>query len=564
MEKRILVIGGSAAGPKVASKVRRLDQSAEITIVQKAKHLSMASCGYPYYIGGVFDDRNKLISTPTGVQRDPSFFSKVKDIKALVSTEATAINPDAHTVMVRNLESGYEESLSYDKLVLATGAKPIVPALPGIDLDGISTLQSMEDADYLKAKAREGKVKNAVIVGGGLIGIEACEALALAGVRVTVVEMRAQILPFLDWELAKLVENHIRSKGSEVVVEAAVEEFLGKDGSLSGVRLSNGDLVECDMAVVAVGVKPNADLAAGAGIATGKTGGISVNRFLQTSHPDIYAAGDCIEVTNLITHDRQHWPMGDAANLQGRVVAQNILTGNVQEYEGIVGTGVCKVFDFVAGSTGLSETMAKAEGYTNIITSIYAAPDKPGFMDGKPIVMKLVADKTTGRFLGLQAVGSGDVSKRLAMAAVALHSRVCLSTMVNLDLPYAPPFSSAIDGFVAAIHVLENKWRHLMNGISSVEVRRKLDAGEKPFILDVRGPEEYEAMRLGIGENLIPLGALRSSSDKLPRDKDTEIITFCKISLRGYEAACYLSQKGYTNVRVMEGGIVAWPYPREV
>jgi rhodanese-related sulfurtransferase len=207
--------------------------------------------------------------------------------------------------------------------------------------------------------------------------------------------------------------------------------------------------------------------------------------------------------------------------------------------------------------------MAKAEGYTNIITAIHAAPDKPGFMGASPIVTKVVADKTTGRFLGLQAVGSGDVSKRIAMAAVALQSRACISALVNLDLPYAPPFSSAIDNFICAIHVLENKWRHLMDGISAIEVKRKVESGDKLFILDVRGKDEYDLMRLGIGEHLIPLGKLRKSMNELPEAKDTEIIVYCKISLRGYEAACFLTSAGYTNVKVMEGGVIAWPYSRE-
>ena len=563
MSMKVVIVGGSAAGPKVASKIRRLDPGAEITIVQKGAYLSMASCGYPYYIGGVFDDRNKLISTPTGVQRDPTFFSNVKAIRAMVGTEATAIDRQAKKVTVRPTGGGREEVLPYDSLVLTTGANPVLPKLPGIDLEGITTLQSLEDADRLKEVAKEHQVAEAVIVGGGLIGIETCEALELAGIKITVVEMLDQVLPFLDWELAKLVENHIRSKGSEVLTGTAVTEFLGNNGKLSGVRLSNGREIACQLAVVAVGVRPNSELARSAGLRIGETGGIAVNRFLQTSDPSIYAAGDCIEVTNLITHNKQHWPMGDAANLQGRVVAQNVVGGNLQEYEGIVGTGICKVFDYIAGSSGLSEKMAQAEGYTNVITAVHAAPDKPGFMGGKPIIIKVVADKTTGRFLGMQAVGTGDVSKRVAMAAVALHQRVCISSLVNLDLPYAPPFSSAIDNFICAIHVLENKWRHVMDGISSVQLKARLDAGEAPFLLDVRGPDEYELMRLGVGEVLIPLGKLRASLDKLPSDKATEIVVYCKISLRGYEAACFLRGEGYTNVKVLEGGVVAWPYPRE-
>ncbi len=372
--------------------------------------------------------------------------------------------------------------------------------------------------------------------------------------------MLDQVLPFLDWELAKLVENHLVAKGVNVMTGTAVTGFTGENGKVSGVRLSNGKTIDCELAVISIGVKPNVKLAKDAGLRIGLTGGISVNRFLQTDDPDIYAAGDCIEVTNLITHNKQHWPMGDAANLQGRVVAQNVACGNIQEYEGFVGTGICKVFDYCAGSTGLSEKMAKQEGYANLITAVHAAPDKPGFMGGKPIIMKLLADKTTGKFLGVQAVGPGDVSKRIAVAAVALHGRLCISHLVNLDLPYAPPFSPAIDNFIAGIHVLENKWRNYMAGISSFEVKKKVDNKEDIFILDVRGPNEYEAMRLDVGETLIPLGKLRSSLDKLPKDKSKAIIVYCKISLRGYEASCFLQGQGYTNVKVMEGGLVAWPF----
>lgn len=560
MSKKVIIVGGSAAGPKTASKVRRLDQEADITIIQKGKYLSMASCGYPYFVGGVFDDRNKLIATPTGAVRDSNFFSNVKAVKALVKTEVTKINRETKTIKAVDLETNKESTLEYDKLILTTGANPIFPDFPGKELENITTLQSMEDADFLKQFAVEKNISKAVVIGGGLIGIETCEALQLAGIDITIVDMLDQVLPFLDWELAKLVENHLVSKGVKVMTGTAVTGFTGENGKVSGVRLSNGKTIDCELAVVSIGVRPNVKLAKDAGLRIGLTGGISVNRFLQTDDPDIYAAGDCIEVTNLITHNKQHWPMGDAANLQGRVVAQNVACGNIQEYEGFVGTGVCKVFDYCAGSAGLSEKTAKKEGYANLITAIHAAPDKPGFMGGKPIIMKMLADKTTGKFLGMQAVGPGEVSKRIAIAAVALHGRLCISHLVNLDLPYAPPFSPAIDNFIAGIHVLENKWRKYMTGISSVEVKKKIDNKEDVFILDVRGPDEYEAMRLDAGETLIPLGKLRSSLDKLPKDKNKEIIVYCKISLRGYEASCFLKGQGYTNVKVMEGGLIAWPF----
>jgi NADPH-dependent 2,4-dienoyl-CoA reductase/sulfur reductase-like enzyme/rhodanese-related sulfurtransferase len=563
MPRKFVVIGGSAAGPKAASKIRRLDQEAEITIVQKGKYLSMASCGYPYFVGGVFDDMNQLIATPTGAPRDPNFFAATKAITALTETEAISIDRSARKVTVRNLSTGAESELPYDKLILTTGATPVIPRLPGMELDGIDSLQSMEDAVKLKDLVVGKKARKAVIIGGGLIGIETCEAMELAGIEITVVEMLDQILPFLDWEMAKLVENHMRSKGVRIITGKGVARILGTDGKVSGVELSDGTRLECDHIVFSIGVRPNSKLAADAGLKLGDRGGIRVNRFMQTSDPHIYAAGDCIEVNNLVTQNTQHWPMGDAANLQGRVAAQNMVYSNVEEYEGIVGTGICKVFDYTAGGTGLSEKMARMEGYENAISVIHAAPDKPGFMGGNPIIIKMLAVKTTGKFLGMQIVGTGDVSKRLAMAAVALHAKMCISHMVNLDLPYAPPFSPAIDNFIAAVHALENKWRHHMDGISCVEVKKKLDAGEKLFLLDARGPDEYETMRLGVGEHLIPLGSLRTSTDRLPADKDTAIVAYCKISLRGYEAACFLRSLGYRNVKVMEGGLLVWPFERE-
>jgi NADPH-dependent 2,4-dienoyl-CoA reductase/sulfur reductase-like enzyme/rhodanese-related sulfurtransferase len=563
MAQKYVVIGGSAAGPKVASKIRRLDEQAEIIMIQKGKYLSMASCGYPYFVGGVFDDPGALIATPTGVARDPQFFSKVKNITALIETEALSIDRTGKKLLVKNIPTGKEEEISYDKLVIATGASPVVPPIPGIDLDGIHTLQSMEDAVTLKDLVVSKKAKKAVIVGGGLIGIETCEAFQLAGIDTTVIEMQDQILPFLDWEMAKLVENHMCSKGVSVITGKGVTKFLGENGKLKGVEISSGEVIPCDNAVISIGVKPNSSLALNAGLKVGDSKGIQVNRFMQTSDPFIYAAGDCTEVTNLITHNKQHFPMGDAANLQGRVVAQNVVRGNSEEYNGVIGTGICKVFDFTAGSTGLSQKMAEREGFQNIITAVHAAPDKPGFMGASPLIIKLIAAKSTGRFLGMQAVGTGDVSKRVAMAAMALHGRLCISEMVNLDLPYAPPFSPAIDNFIAAVHLLENKWQHQMNGISPVELKAKIDSGKAPFILDLRGPDEFEQMELGIGEVLIPLGALRSNLSKLPQNKDAEIVTYCKISLRGYEASCILRAHGYTNVSVLEGGIAAWPYPRK-
>ncbi len=560
-KRRIVVIGGSAAGPKAAAKARRLDQHAEVTIIQKGPDLSMASCGYPYYVGGFFDDRNQLLCTPTGVVRDPGFFMKAKGIKARTLTEATAIDRRAKTVTCRDLESGEESQIEYDKLVLATGASPIVPPLPGTDLDGITTLQSMRDADYLRKVRDEHNVKKAVVVGGGLIGVETCEALNLAGIEITVIEMLPQLLPFLDWEMAALIQNHMKAKGALVITENPVAEFLGTDGKLTGVKLKNGTELDCELAVIATGVRPNVALAKTAGLDIGAAG-IAVNEFMQTSDPDIYAAGDCVELPHLISGAKVHAPYGDLANLEGRVAAQNLVNGNSVKFPGTIQTGVCKVFDYVAGTTGLSEKSARALGY-DVVSVVHAAPDKPGFMGGKLVVTKLVADSRSGRLLGCQCIGPGDVSKRIAAAAMALTGKLAVMDLTVADLPYAPPFSPAVDNLITAAHVLENKMTGRMVGLSAQEVKAKVDNGDDVLILDNRGPAEYEQMRLGIGEVLMPLGALRGRLDELPTDKSKEIICFCKISLRGYEAAGLLAANGWTNVKVMEGGIMAWPFARE-
>ncbi|MBP7765705.1 MAG: FAD-dependent oxidoreductase [Syntrophaceae bacterium] len=562
-KRKIMVIGGSAAGPKAAAKARRIDNDAQVVILQKDADLSMASCGYPYYVGGFFNDRNQLLCTPAGAVRNPMFYLNAKDIEARVNTEVTAIDRKNKTLSFRNLASGETGTLPYDKLVIATGAVPRMPPVPGVELAGITTLQSMKDADFLRNVRDEGKIKKAVVIGGGLIGIETCEALQLAGIEITVIELLPQLLTFLDWELAKLVENHVRSKGANVITDNGIAAFLGEDGRLTGVKLQNGTELPCELAVVAIGVRPNVKLAKEAGLKIGELGGIDVNEFMQTSDPDIYAVGDCVETTSRITGKKVLAPYGDLANLQGRVAGENAASTNCVTFPGTIQTGICKVFDYAAGSTGLSETAARKLGYTDIVTVINASPDKPGFMEGKLLVTKMTADAKTGRILGAQCIGPGNVAKQIAQWAMAIQGKMTVEDLVNADLPYAPPFSLAIDHFIATAHLMQNKIKGRLKGISCHQVHLKVLAGEKPFLIDTRGPEEFEEMRLGIGETLIPLGALRKRLKELPEDKNREIICYCKISLRGYEAALALEANGWKNVKVMEGGIMAWPYPRE-
>ncbi|MGD9555759.1 MAG: FAD-dependent oxidoreductase [Mangrovibacterium sp.] len=560
--KKIIVIGGSAAGPKAASKARRMDEHAEITIIQKASDLSMASCGYPYYIGSFFDDRNQLLCSPAGVIRDSKFFLNAKNITTRVNTEVTVIDRRNKQVEFTDLITGEKGSAGYDKLIIATGATPRKPPIPGIDLEGVTPLQSLPDADYLRKVKDEGKIKKAVVIGGGLIGIETCEALHLAGIEITIIELLPQLLTFLDKQMAKLVERYVQTKAN-VILENGVAAFLGENGKLAGVKLQNGTEIPCELAVVAIGVIPNTRLAKNAGLVIGQTGGIVVNEFMQTNDPDIYAAGDCLEIPNLLTGNPVHAPYGDLANLQGRVAGENVISGNVARFPGTIQTGICKVFDYGVGATGLSEQNARKAGLNNIETVVNASLDKPGFMQGKLLITKLVVDTLDGIVLGAQVIGPGDVSKQVAIWAMAIKGTLTVNDMANADLPYAPPYSLAVDHSIATAHIMQNKLRGFFKGISAEQLREKHKNKEPMVLLDVRNPDEYEQMRLGIGERLIPLGQLRKRMHEMPEDKTREIITWCKISLRGYEAALVLQANGYQNVKVLEGGIMAWPYKRE-
>jgi NADPH-dependent 2,4-dienoyl-CoA reductase/sulfur reductase-like enzyme/rhodanese-related sulfurtransferase len=562
-QKKIVVIGGSAAGPKAAARARRLDQEAEIILVQKEPDLSMASCGYPYYVGGFFDDRNQLLSTSGGVVRNPSYYLNAKGIDARPETEATEIDRSKKSVTLRHLSTGETEVLGYDKLIVATGSLANIPNVPGKDLKGITTLKSMADADFLRRIRDEGTVKKAVVVGGGLIGIETCEALQLAGIEITVIELFPQILMFLDRQLAKIVENYIRSKATNVITGNGVARFLGEDGVVTAVKLSDGEELPCDLAVIAVGVRPNVELARRAGLKIGETGGIVVDPYMQTSDPDIYAAGDCTEQYHLITRSGTHAPLGDLANLEGRVAGENAVRGNEASFPGTVQSGICKIFDYAAGATGLSETKARELGYRDITSVVIAGTDKPGFMKGRMLISKMVVDNKSEKIIGFQCIGQGDVSKQVAQAAIAIQADMTIRDLVNLDLPYAPPFTLAIDNFIVCAHVMENKLKGRFKGISAEEVKIKYDRREDMYLLDVRGPDEFETARLGMGETLMPLGTLRKRLGELPQDRNKEIIAYCKISLRGYEAALVLEAHGWRNVKVMEGGITAWPYARE-
>ncbi len=557
---KIVVVGGVAAGPKAASKVKRLMPDAEVILIEKGALFSFAGCGLPYYVSEVVHEQKDLMATPVGAVRDTAFFQKVKGVRVLNRTEAIEIDREGKQVRIRALESGEESWLPYDKLMLATGAGPVVPPIPGVERKGVYTLHSIEDAERVKASLAEGRVRNAVIIGGGLIGIETAEALAAKGCQVTLVEMLPHILAMmLDFEMARLVELHMQSKGVRIMADTKALAIVGEGDAVSSVQTDKGQL-PAEAVILAVGVRPRTELAMKAGLAIGeKTHAIVVDECMRTSDPDIYAAGDCVECKDRITGQPCFVPLGSTANKQGRVAAINMCGGH-DTFPGVFGSTVCKVFDFCVGRTGLTEKAARANGY-DAITVLSPGADRAHYMPtAKTLMIKLIASRATRKLLGLQVVGPGAGDKRVDVAAMALAAGMTVDQLAKADLCYAPPFSGAMDNIITAADIARNKLDGQMASLTPMEVRAKLDAKEDFVFLDVRSPGEWEEVRLP-GSMLIPLGALRERSGELPRDK--EIVAFCKASLRGYEAARILLGQGFTDVKVMDGGVAMWPFAKE-
>jgi NADPH-dependent 2,4-dienoyl-CoA reductase/sulfur reductase-like enzyme/rhodanese-related sulfurtransferase len=562
-KQRVVVVGGVAAGPKVASRMIRLNPQAEVTIIEKGVLLSYAGCGLPYYVSGVVKEQKELMSTPVGVVRDPVFFGKVKNVHVRNATEAVEIDRAGKRVAVMPAAgTGEREWLPYDKLVLCTGSRPVRPPIPGAGKRGVFALHGVEDAEGIKALLAETRAKDVVIVGGGLIGVEVTEALAEHGCRVTVVEKLGQILTMLDAHMARLVEKHMEAKGVRVLTGTGVEVILGAegdDGRVGAVKTTQG-VLPADLVILSVGVRPNVALAKAAGLALGeKTGAIQVDAHMMTSDPDIYAAGDCVEVRHLLTGQPAFIPLGSTANKQGRVAANHIC-GVADEFPGVLGSAVCKVFDYCVARTGLTEREAREAGY-DVAVTLTPAPDKAHFMpQARLLMLKLVADRKTRKLLGAQAVGPGAGDKRVDVAAMALTAGLTVDQLAHADLCYAPPYSPAVDNILTAADVMRNKLDGVFKGVSAEVLRDELASNTPPVLLDVRTPAEVGQMRLP-GSLFIPLGALRVRLKEVPRDRP--VVCFCKISLRGYEAARILQGAGYTDVRVLDGGLVTWPYALE-
>lgn len=552
-KNNIVIIGGTACGPKAAARARRLDSNAKITIIEQRDNLSSATCGLPYFVGGIIKNKSELVS------RGVEFFRNGLKMTVFTGTRATAINPKAHRVEIVDIKTNKKQTLDYDKLVIATGATPTVPNWEGKDLKGIFTLSDIPDAVGIRDYMAGLKNKKSVIVGAGLIGLEAAENFVAMGLKVTVLEMLGWPLPtLLDEEIAAQLEKHMKSKGVKLMFGQRVTGFKGdKAGKVNKVMVGD-TAIDAGMVLLSLGVRPNVTLAKEAGLKIGTTGGIAVNEYLQTSDPDIYAGGDCAEMVNIITGKKTLVPMGSTANKHGRVIGTNI-TGGKDTFPGVVGTGVVKVFDLNAGRTGLNEAQAIEAGY-DIVTSLVPSEEHATYYPGaKDILVKLVAEKASGRLLGGQVIGPGEAVKRIDVLATALTMGANVDNLANLDLAYAPPYNSAMDPLHHAANVIRNKQAGYARAISPQELKRKLDKNEKFVLLDVRFPMEWKEQRIEAPQTkLLPLPELDERMSEL--DKDDEIVIYCKTSIRAYQAQRTLDDAGYKNVCFVDGSLDAWPY----
>ena len=532
---KVLIIGGVAAGTKAAAKLKRMDRGMQVTLITKDQDISYAGCGLPYYVGGLIDTREELIVNT------PAKFAGLTGVEVLTGREAIKLDSTAKTVTARNHATGEEEHYTYDACILATGASPIVPPLPGMDLEGVFKLRTPDDAIGLRDYVKSTQARRAVVVGGGFIGLEAAENLQAQGLTVTVVDLASQIMPnIFDPEMAEYVKRHLQSKGIRVLTGNPLEAILGS-GRVDAVKTGMGTL-SADVVVLSIGIKPNTAFLADSGIELFK-GTVVVDEHLRTNLPDVYAAGDCALVKNRLTGAPQWSAMGSSANYEGRTLAQ-LLGGAEVRYPGALGTGVVKLPGLNAGRTGLTEAAAKAAGY-NVETALCVVDDKAHYYPGAgSFIVKLLADRPTHKLLGIQVLGPGAVDKMVDIAVTGLSMGAKLEDFSNLDYAYAPPFSTAIHPFVQAAYILLNKLSGALESFTPAQYA----AGEaKDYtVLDVGlQPSIQSAVRIDLASVNGPLEGL---------DKDAKLLLVCAKGKRGYFLQNRLKYFGYTNTRVLEGG----------
>ena len=530
---KVLIVGGVAGGATAAARIRRLDETAEITVFERSGYISYANCGLPYYIGGVITDSEELT-----LQTPESFFSRFR-INMKVHHEVTAIHPDQKTISVRNSKTGEEFEESYDKLILSPGAKPTQPRLPGVGIEKVFTLRTVEDTFHIKEYINKNQPKSAVLAGGGFIGLELAENLKELGMDVTIVQRPKQLMNPFDADMASFIHSEMRKHGVKLALGHTVEGFEEKDGGID-ILLKDEMPLHADMVVLAIGVTPDTHLAKDAGLELGIKGSIVVNDRMETSAPDIFAAGDAVQVKHYVTGQEALISLAGPANKQGRIIADNICGGD-SRYPGSQGSSVIKVFDMTAATTGINETNARKAGLdvdTVILSPMSHAGYYPG---GKVMTMKVVFEKETYRLLGAQIVGYEGVDKRIDVLATAIHAGMKAMELKDLDLAYAPPYSSAKDPVNMAGFMIDNISKGILKQWHLEDVDL-LPRDGSVTLLDVRTVREYGNGHIEGFKN-IPVDELRERLDEIEKDKPVYVI--CQSGLRSYIGTRILEGNGY-------------------
>lgn len=542
---KVLIVGGVAGGATAAARLRRLDEQAEIIIFERSGYISYANCGLPYYIGGEITDKEELT-----LQTPESFYNRFR-IDVRVQQEVLSIDAEAKCVKVRNLVDGTEYAENYDKLILSPGAHPVKPNLPGIEKERIFTLRTVEDTFRIHAFVEAEKPKSAAIIGGGFIGLEMAENLIGKGMDVTVIQRPKQVMSPLDKNMASIVHNYLRSKGVKLVLGASVTGFETKDavGTLQ-TFIQNQEPVTADMVILAVGVVPESTLAKGAGLELGMKDAIVVNEHMQTSQPDIYAVGDAVEVRHFVSGERALIALAGPANKQGRIAADNICGFN-SSYKGSQGSSVLKLFDMTVASTGLNEKAAQAAGIAYDAVILSPASHATYYPGAAGMTMKVLFEKGSGCILGAQIVGFGGVDKRIDVLATAIRAKMTAFDLTELDLAYAPPYSSAKDPVNMAGYLMENI---LTGKAKQVQWETLQNLPEHAVLLDTRTVWEYQSGHIDGAIN-IPLDSLRNilaeEENVLPKEKTYYV--HCQSGLRSYLACRILSQYGYDCYNIAGG-----------
>ncbi len=560
MAQNIVIIGAVALGPKAACRFKRLEPESNVIMVDQGDIISYGGCGIPYFISGDVSDPEQLQTTSFHMLRDEKFFQDVKDVDVMTGTKAVSIDRVTKAVHIRNVISGKEQDLPYDRLVLATGSRAGRLTIPGADLEGVFTVSSMDEAIAIKKEMAEGKVGKAVIIGAGAIGLEMAESLAdLWGIETAMVEIADHVLPgIISDNMARMVQHHLAENEVSFYAKEKVERIEG-DVRVKRV-VTDKRTLDADMVIMAVGVRPNVDLAVAAGLEVSSTGGIVVNKRLQTSDPDIYAGGDCVEITNVVTDKPGYYPLGSMANRQGRVIGSN-LADRESEFEGAIGSFVVKLFEISVASAGISLETAKKEGF-DALTAFVVQFDRAHFYPEKDLMyLELVVEKGSGRVLGIQGLGNtGDAMvARINAVSGMLKYQPVIADISNLELPYSPPFSSAMD----VLNALGNTAENILAGQNRVvEAGQFVDWWQKrdddaTFFLDCRGWGNAEPIVEKHPDHWknIPQDELRKRMDEVPRNKRIALI--CNTGVRSYEAQLILTQMGIEETYNVQGGMAA-------